>query len=64
MIWWSDEDKCFIAYAPDFGIGCKAHGDTKNEALNEIEIVISSFLNIYKELEKEIPKPTLFEQDN
>lgn len=54
-VFWSDEDGCWIADAPDLR-GCSAHGDTPTEAIAEAEIAISLWLETSKERGLPIPK--------
>ena len=56
-IFWSDEDKCFIATATDLP-GCSAGGDTQVEALAELEHAISAWIEAAKAVGNEIPRPT------
>jgi predicted RNase H-like HicB family nuclease len=56
-IYWSDEDDCFLAKAPDLP-GCIAHGETEEEALSAIKELIQTWLEIAKEDGKQIPLPS------
>lgn len=56
IIFWSNNDNCFVAEMPELK-GCVAHGDTQDEALNEIKILASEWLNIANEKGWEIPEP-------
>lgn len=56
IIFWNDNDKCFVAEMPELK-GCIAHGDTQDEALNEIQKLASEWLNIANEKGWEIPEP-------
>lgn len=56
IIFWSNNDNCFVAEMPELK-GCTAHGDTQDEALNEIQILASEWLNIANEKGWEIPEP-------
>ena len=56
IIFWNDNDKCFVAEMPELK-GCIAHGDTQDEALNEIQKLASEWLNIASEKGWEIPQP-------
>lgn len=38
-IYWSDEDECFIGYAPMAGGNC-CHGDTPAEVKRQLEVII------------------------
>ncbi|MFB0947436.1 MAG: putative RNase H-like HicB family nuclease [Spirosomataceae bacterium] len=56
MIYWSDEDNSFIAEAPELA-GCMADGETYLEAVENIQTVTQEWVEIAKELGREIPKP-------
>jgi predicted RNase H-like HicB family nuclease len=56
MIYWSDEDNSFIAEAPELA-GCMADGETYLEAVGNIQTVTQEWVEIAKELGREIPKP-------
>jgi predicted RNase H-like HicB family nuclease len=55
-IFWSDEDDCWIADVPDLR-PCSAHGDTPEEALAEIQIVIGMWFEWAKDSNVEPPEP-------
>ena len=55
IIYWSDEDSSFIAEVPELP-GCMADGKTHQEALSNIEIIISEWIETAKELGREIPQ--------
>jgi predicted RNase H-like HicB family nuclease len=57
-IFYSEEDECFIAIAPDLP-GCSAFGDTREEALKEMMIAMELWLEVTEEdFGRELPKPT------
>lgn len=56
IIYWSEEDGAFIAEAPELP-GCAADGSTYQEALNNLEIVISEWIETARELGRPIPEP-------
>ena len=56
IIYWSDEDKAFIAEVPELP-GCAADGPTYREALRNVEVVMKEWLETAKELGRPIPKP-------
>ena len=56
IIYWSDEDKSFIAEAPELA-GCAADGKTYQEALANIEVIIQEWIETAKELGRDIPIP-------
>ena len=56
IIYWSDEDKAFIAEVPELP-GCAADGKTYREALANVEVVIKEWIETAKELGRPIPQP-------
>ena len=56
IIYWSETDKVFIAEMPELK-GCIAHGETQNEALNEINILAEEWLNMANQKGWQIPEP-------
>ena len=56
-IYWSEEDKSFIAEVPDLP-GCAADGETYQEALQNIEIIMQEWIETAQELGRKIPEPT------
>ena len=55
-IHWSAEDGVFIAEAPDLP-GCLAHGDTREEAVTEIQTAIALWVDTAAEFGDPIPQP-------
>jgi predicted RNase H-like HicB family nuclease len=53
-VFWSDEDQCWVADAPDLQF-CSAHGKTPAQAVAELEIAMSAWLDTA--LERGIPIP-------
>ena len=56
IIYWSKEDKSFIAEIPELA-GCMADGATYDEALRNAEIVIQEWIDTAKKLRRPIPEP-------
>lgn len=56
IIYWSETDKVFIAEMPELK-GCIAHGETQNEALNEINNLAEEWLNMANQKGWQIPEP-------
>lgn len=56
IIYWSEEDNAFIAEVPELP-GCASDGETYQEALANVEVVIQEWIETAKELGREIPKP-------
>ncbi|MGH2558179.1 MAG: type II toxin-antitoxin system HicB family antitoxin [Thermomicrobiales bacterium] len=57
LIFWSDEDRTYIADVPDLKY-CSAHGDTPQEALEEVQIALKAWLEVAQERGMPIPEPT------
>lgn len=57
LIQYDDIDKIYVASIPELQ-GCMAHGNTKEEALKEIEIVCDMWIKTAKEEGLDIPKPS------
>jgi predicted RNase H-like HicB family nuclease len=56
ILYWSAEDQAFIAEVPELP-GCAADGNTYQEALNNIEVVMQEWIEIAKDLGRSIPEP-------
>jgi predicted RNase H-like HicB family nuclease len=56
IIYWSEEDQAFIAEVPELP-GCAADGATYQEALANVQVIITGWLETAKELGRPIPKP-------
>lgn len=56
-IQYNKEDKCYIASAPELGPYISAFGDSYEDALKEILIVIDLTLQTFKEDNLPLPKP-------
>jgi predicted RNase H-like HicB family nuclease len=56
IIYWSEEDKAFIAEVPELP-GCMADGKTYQKALSSAEVIIKEWLETAKELGRPIPQP-------
>ena len=54
IIFWSDEDKSYIADVPELP-GCMADGKTYQEAISNAEIIINEWIETAKELDRGIP---------
>ncbi|MFN5894665.1 MAG: type II toxin-antitoxin system HicB family antitoxin, partial [Dolichospermum sp.] len=48
-LYWSEEDQAFIAEVPDLP-GCAADGETYQEALQNIEIIMQEWIETAQEL--------------
>lgn len=56
IIFWSSDDNLYIAEAPELA-GCKADGSSYAEAVKNIEVVISEWIETATILKRSIPKP-------
>jgi len=56
LLYWSKEDQAFIAEVPELP-GCAADGETYQEALANVEVVIREWIETAKELGRPIPEP-------
>lgn len=55
-LYWSQEDQAFIAEVPELP-GCAADGETYQEALQNIEIVMQEWIETAQDLGRSIPQP-------
>jgi predicted RNase H-like HicB family nuclease len=56
IIFWSSEDQVFIAEVPELP-GCMADGPTYQEALRNVELVTSEWLETAREQGRPVPEP-------
>jgi len=56
VVWWNEEDGAYIAEVPELP-GCMADGTSYEEALKNVQIIISEWIETAKKLGREIPKP-------
>ncbi len=56
IIYWSEEDKAFIAEVPELP-GCMADGPTRRKALTNAEVIIQEWLETAREIGRPAPKP-------
>lgn len=56
ILYSSNEDQAFIAEVPELH-GCAADATTRQEALDNAEVVISEWLETARELGRPIPEP-------
>jgi predicted RNase H-like HicB family nuclease len=56
IIYWSKDDNAFIAEVPELP-GCMADGATYRDALDNVELVISEWIETAKSLNRTIPEP-------
>ncbi len=56
IIYWSDEDNCYLAEVPELP-GCMADGGTYDDCLRNLELIIDEWIETAKELGREVPIP-------
>ena len=56
IIYWSQDDEAFIAEVPELP-GCAADGDTYQQALDNVQVIIREWIETATELGREVPKP-------
>ncbi|MDP2158263.1 MAG: type II toxin-antitoxin system HicB family antitoxin [Nitrospirota bacterium] len=56
IIYWSSEDHSYIAEVPELP-GFMADGNTYQEALANVEVIIQEWIETAKELKRPIPQP-------
>ncbi len=55
IIYWSDVDQAFIVEVPELP-GCAADGETYQEAVQNVEVVIQEWIETARELGRTIPE--------
>lgn len=56
IVYWSDEDNCFIGMCPELMYG-GVHGDDALEVLKELNKAVEEVIEIFKEDRTPLPKP-------
>ena len=56
IVCWSEKDQASIAEVPELP-RCMSDGGTYEETLNNIQLIISEWIETAKELGRKIPKP-------
>ncbi len=56
IIYWSDEDKAFIAEVPELP-GCAADGATYEEAVANAKVIVGEWIETAQELGRPVPEP-------
>ena len=56
ILYWSEEDQAFIAEVPELP-GCAADGETYQQALQNVEVVMQEWIETADELGRPIPEP-------
>jgi len=56
IVFWSDEDQRYLVEVPELP-GCMADGETYEEALTNVQIVIEEWIETARSTGREIPQP-------
>lgn len=56
ILYWSEQDEAIVAEVPELP-GCMADGKTYQEALSNVEVIISEWIETARILERPIPQP-------
>jgi len=56
IVYWSDQDEAYIAEVPELP-GCMADGATYEEAIKNIQVIISEWIETAIAAGREIPTP-------
>ncbi|MBM2811081.1 MAG: hypothetical protein HW416_1840 [Chloroflexi bacterium] len=56
IIYWSDEDKAFVAEVPELP-GCAADGETPRAALDQVHVIAQEWIETARELGRPVPQP-------
>jgi predicted RNase H-like HicB family nuclease len=56
IIYWSEGDEAFVAEIPDLP-GCAADGVTPEQALANVQLVASEWIEAARELVRPVPEP-------
>ncbi|WP_293146082.1 MULTISPECIES: type II toxin-antitoxin system HicB family antitoxin [unclassified Microcoleus] len=56
IIYWSEEDQAFIAEVPELP-GCTADGETYQEALQNVELIMQEWIETAQQLGRIVPQP-------
>lgn len=56
IIYWSNEDNAFIAEVPELP-GCMADGQSYQEAVTNVEVIVEEWIQTAKEMGRPIPEP-------
>jgi predicted RNase H-like HicB family nuclease len=57
QVFWDERDNGFIAIAPDLS-GCSAFGETRAEALSELDAAVSAWIETAKAAGEPVPDPS------
>lgn len=57
FMYYDEQDQIYVASVPELQ-GCMAHGETREDALKEIEVAEALWLESAKDMDIEIPEPS------
>ena len=58
IVAWSDEDQCYVGYAPGLSFGGCCHGDDEKAVFAELCDVVEELIEIDQEDGKQLPPPS------
>lgn len=56
LVLWSEDDEAFLAHVVELP-GCIAHGETREEAVQNARIAIENWIDTAKEIKRKVPEP-------
>ena len=56
ILYWSNDDRAYVAEVPELP-GCMAHGDTQEDALEQVNTAIGLWIDTAREFGNPIPEP-------
>jgi predicted RNase H-like HicB family nuclease len=56
ILYWSEIDQAFVAEVPELP-GCAADGETYQQALQNVEVIMQEWIETAQELGRAIPEP-------
>ena len=56
VIWWSEEDQAYLVEVPELP-GCMADGKTYEEAIANVQVIITEWIETARELGTAVPEP-------
>ena len=59
LIQYDADDRIFVASVPELD-GCMAHGDTREEAIREIQIAMELQLEVMRDMGMLAPEPVIY----
>lgn len=59
---WDPEDRIYVVTVPELP-GCRTHGETVTEAVAQGRDALESWIDVARELGRDIPEPRHFQMD-